>query len=171
MAVMEKVKLPSPVSALLNWSRKYSLWCMQFGLACCGIEMGAAFASKFDVIRFGVIPFPASPRQADLLVVDGPPADLVPAVQAVAEEGHDGGEQLGVARGGVGTADEPATVGRRGDGAGPLVARTAQQGGLDLGGALAALGDEAAEVVLHLDDAVAHLLAHVAKALLERDRP
>ncbi|HET7481961.1 MAG TPA: NADH-quinone oxidoreductase subunit B family protein [Actinomycetota bacterium] len=76
---MEKVKLPGPVSALLNWSRKYSLWCMQFGLACCGIEMGAAFASKFDVIRFGVIPFPASPRQADLLVVAGTLTDKMAA--------------------------------------------------------------------------------------------
>jgi NADH-quinone oxidoreductase subunit B len=79
MAVMERVKLPSPVSFLLNWSRKYSLWCMQFGLACCGIEMGAAFASKFDVIRFGVIPFPASPRQADLLVVAGTLTDKMAA--------------------------------------------------------------------------------------------
>jgi len=79
MAVMEKVKLPSPVSALLNWSRKYSLWCMQFGLACCGIEMGAAFASKFDIIRFGVIPFPASPRQADLLIVAGTLTDKMAA--------------------------------------------------------------------------------------------
>ena len=79
MAVMEKVKLPNPVSALLNWSRKYSLWCMQFGLACCGIEMGAAFASKFDVIRFGVMPFPASPRQADLLVVAGTVTDKMAA--------------------------------------------------------------------------------------------
>ena len=79
MAVIEKVKLPSPVSALLNWSRKYSLWCLQFGLACGGIEMGAAFASKFDVIRFGVIPFPASPRQADLLVVAGTVTDKMAA--------------------------------------------------------------------------------------------
>ncbi|MEA2485900.1 MAG: NADH-quinone oxidoreductase subunit [Actinomycetota bacterium] len=79
MAVMEKVKLPGPVTALLNWSRKYSLWTMQFGLACCGIEMGAAFASKFDVIRFGVIPFPASPRQADLLVVAGTVTDKMAA--------------------------------------------------------------------------------------------
>jgi NADH-quinone oxidoreductase subunit B len=79
MAVIEKVKLPAPISNLLNWSRKYSLWCMQFGLACCGIEMGAAFASKFDVIRFGVIPFPASPRQADLLVVAGTLTDKMAA--------------------------------------------------------------------------------------------
>ena len=79
MAVIEKVKLPGPVSALLNWSRKYSLWMMQFGLACCAIEMGAAIASKFDVIRFGVIPFPASPRQADLLVIAGTVTDKMAA--------------------------------------------------------------------------------------------
>ena len=76
---MEKVKLPGPASWVLNWSRKYSLWCMQFGLACCGIEMGAAFATKFDIIRFGVIPFPASPRQADLLVVAGTVTDKMAA--------------------------------------------------------------------------------------------
>ena len=79
MAVIEKVKLPKPVSWLLNWSRKYSLWMMQFGLACCGIEMGATIASKFDIIRFGVIPFPASPRQADLLVVAGTVTDKMAA--------------------------------------------------------------------------------------------
>ena len=79
MAVMEKVPLPGPISWVLNWSRKYSLWCMQFGLACCGIEMGAAFATKFDIIRFGVIPFPASPRQADLMVVAGTVTDKMAA--------------------------------------------------------------------------------------------
>lgn len=53
MAVIEKVKLPGPpLPGCLNRSRKYSLWMMQFGLVCCGIEMGAAIASKFDIIRF-----------------------------------------------------------------------------------------------------------------------
>src|SRR5687768_16187190 len=79
MAVIEKVKLPGPAAWLLNWSRKYSLWMMQFGLACCGIEMGAAIGSKFDIIRFGVIPFPASPRQSDLLVVAGTVTDKMAA--------------------------------------------------------------------------------------------
>lgn len=79
MAVVEKVKLPGPVSWLLNWSRKYSMWLMQFGLACCAIEMGASIASKFDIIRFGVIPFPASPRQADLMVVAGTVTDKMAA--------------------------------------------------------------------------------------------
>jgi NADH-quinone oxidoreductase subunit B len=79
MAALTKVRLPKPVSWALNWSRKYSLWMMQFGLACCGIEMGATIGSKFDIIRFGVIPFPASPRQADLLVVAGTVTDKMAA--------------------------------------------------------------------------------------------
>ena len=42
------------------------MWVYQWGLACCAIEMGAAFGSpRYDVMRLGVIPFPASPRQAD----------------------------------------------------------------------------------------------------------
>ena len=54
-----------PLTALLNYSRKYSLWCYQWGLACCALEMGAAFGSpRYDVMRLGVIPFPSSPRQA-----------------------------------------------------------------------------------------------------------
>ncbi len=45
------------------------MWVYQWGLACCAIEMGAAFASpRYDVMRLGVIPLPASPRQADLVV-------------------------------------------------------------------------------------------------------
>jgi NADH-quinone oxidoreductase subunit B len=79
MAVIEKVKLPGTINFLLNWSRKYSLWMLQFGLACCGIEMGAAIGSKFDIIRFGVIPFPASPRQSDLMVVAGTVTDKMAA--------------------------------------------------------------------------------------------
>ena len=70
MGLVENGKLPGPLTKLLNISRKYSLWVYQWGLACCAIEMGAAFASpRYDVMRLGVIPFPASPRQADLVVI------------------------------------------------------------------------------------------------------
>ena len=53
----------------------------QWGLACCAIEMGAAFGSpRYDVMRLGVIPLPASPRQADLVVVSGTVTDkMAPA--------------------------------------------------------------------------------------------
>jgi NADH-quinone oxidoreductase subunit B len=55
---------------LINWSRKNSIWFMQFGLACCAIEMMATGASRFDTERFGIMPR-GSPRQADLMIVAG----------------------------------------------------------------------------------------------------
>ena len=58
------------VDNLLNWARLSSLWQMQFGLACCAIEMMAASASHYDMMRFGVIPR-ATPRQCDLMIVSG----------------------------------------------------------------------------------------------------
>jgi NADH-quinone oxidoreductase subunit B len=58
------------VEGALNWGRAASLWPLTFGLACCAIEMMAAFASRFDLDRIGVIPR-ATPRQADLMIVAG----------------------------------------------------------------------------------------------------
>ena len=77
-----------PVTWLLNYSRKYSLWMFQWGLACCAIEMGAALASpRYDMMRLGVIPFPASPRQADLVVISGTVTDkMAPAIKRLYEQ-------------------------------------------------------------------------------------
>lgn len=58
------------VEGVLNWARLCSLWQMSFGLACCAIEMMAASASHFDIMRFGVLPRP-SPRQCDVMIVAG----------------------------------------------------------------------------------------------------
>jgi len=56
---------------LYNWGRSNSVWPLQFGLACCAIEMIAASMSRFDIARFGSEVFRPSPRQADLMIVSG----------------------------------------------------------------------------------------------------
>ncbi|HEX3542031.1 MAG TPA: NADH-quinone oxidoreductase subunit B family protein [Acidimicrobiales bacterium] len=80
--------MPKPLSALLNTARSYSLWVYQWGLACCAIEMGAAFGSpRYDVMRLGVIPFPASARQADLVVISGTVTDkMAPPIRRLYEQ-------------------------------------------------------------------------------------
>ncbi|MBE9004126.1 NADH-quinone oxidoreductase subunit NuoB [Fortiea sp. LEGE XX443] len=55
---------------LYNWAKMSSLYPMMFGTACCFMEFMAAYASRFDMERFGMIPR-ASPRQADLLITAG----------------------------------------------------------------------------------------------------
>jgi NADH-quinone oxidoreductase subunit B len=56
---------------LFNWGRRSSLWWLQFGLACCAIEMIAASMARFDLAeRYGML-YRASPRQADLMFVAG----------------------------------------------------------------------------------------------------
>ena len=56
---------------LYNWGRSNSVWPLQFGLACCAIEMIAASMARFDLARFGAEVFRPSPRQADLMIVAG----------------------------------------------------------------------------------------------------
>jgi NADH-quinone oxidoreductase subunit B len=63
--------ITTTVDALVNWARKFSLWPLTFGLACCAIEMMAAGASRFDLDRFGAGVFRATPRQSDLLIISG----------------------------------------------------------------------------------------------------
>jgi len=63
--------LVTSIDYVLNWGRRSSLWPMNFGLACCAFEMIATAASRFDIARFGMEIFRASPRQADLMIVAG----------------------------------------------------------------------------------------------------
>jgi len=69
-------KLPSgilltSVEKLAGCMRKSSLWPATFGLACCAIEMMAVGTPRYDLARFGMEVFRASPRQADLMIVAG----------------------------------------------------------------------------------------------------
>jgi NADH-quinone oxidoreductase subunit B len=63
--------LTSTVDKFFNWARKSSLWPMQFGLACCAIEMMAVLDPRHDMARFGAEVFRATPRQSDLMIVSG----------------------------------------------------------------------------------------------------
>ena len=63
--------LLTSVEKLVNWTRKSSLWPATFGLACCAIEMMTTVGPKYDLARFGMEVFRASPRQADLMIVAG----------------------------------------------------------------------------------------------------
>jgi NADH-quinone oxidoreductase subunit B len=76
-----------PVKFILNWGRRYSRWLLNFGLACCGIELIAGAMSKHDLIRFGVIPVAHGPREADLLIVAGTVTDkMAPVLRRVYEQ-------------------------------------------------------------------------------------
>jgi NADH-quinone oxidoreductase subunit B len=59
------------VEEIVKWARQNSVWPATFGLACCAIEMMATGAAHFDIARFGMEVFRASPRQADLMIVAG----------------------------------------------------------------------------------------------------
>src|SRR5947209_2324772 len=61
--------LTARLDSLINWARKSSLWPATFGLACCAIEMMNATSSRNDLARFGSEVFRASPRQADVMML------------------------------------------------------------------------------------------------------
>ena len=59
------------LDAAINWMRSNSLWPMPMGLACCGIELMATGASRFDISRIGMEVMRFSPRQSDVMIVAG----------------------------------------------------------------------------------------------------
>ena len=75
------------VETLLNWARKSSVFPLAFGLACCAFEMMATAMSRFDISRFGMEVFRASPRQADLMIVAGTVTwKMAPAIERIYEQ-------------------------------------------------------------------------------------
>ena len=72
---------------LIALARKSSLWPLTFGLACCAFEMMAAAMGRFDIARFGMEVFRASPRQADLMIVAGTVTwKMAPAIRRIYDQ-------------------------------------------------------------------------------------
>ena len=63
--------LTGRIEDVVKWSRSRSSWGATFGLACCAIEMMATGTAHYDLARFGMEVFRASPRQADIMIVAG----------------------------------------------------------------------------------------------------
>ena len=79
--------LLASVEDLAATFRKGSMWPVTFGLACCAIEMMASATSRFDISRFGMEVFRASPRRADLMVVGGRVSQkMAPGVRQVYDQ-------------------------------------------------------------------------------------
>jgi NADH-quinone oxidoreductase subunit B len=63
--------MTTKIDALINWSRKNSLWPMPMGISCCAIEMMATASPRFDISRFGSEVMRFTPRQCDVIIVAG----------------------------------------------------------------------------------------------------
>jgi NADH-quinone oxidoreductase subunit B len=63
--------LTAKLEDIVQWARARSTWGVTFGLACCAIEMIGTGASHYDLARFGMEVFRASPRQSDIMIVAG----------------------------------------------------------------------------------------------------
>jgi NADH-quinone oxidoreductase subunit B len=72
------------LSHVASWVRRNSLWPMPFATACCGIELMATGASRYDIARFGAEAMRFTPRQCDLLICAGRvPIKLLPVLQRI----------------------------------------------------------------------------------------
>jgi len=90
MGIEEKLPagfLLSTVESLAGYMRKSSMWPATFGLACCAIEMMAVGTPDYDIARFGMERFSATPRQADLMIVAGRVSQkMAPVVRQVYDQ-------------------------------------------------------------------------------------
>ena len=59
--------ISTTLNDLSNWSRLSSLWPLLYGTSCCFIEFASLIGSRFDFVRYGLVPR-SSPWQADLIL-------------------------------------------------------------------------------------------------------
>src|SRR6266567_2021548 len=75
------------VSEIANWGRKYSLYPLPFGTACCAIEYMSVVSAHYDVARFGAEVVRFSPRQSDLMMVMGTITDkMAPVMKRIYDQ-------------------------------------------------------------------------------------
>ena len=90
MGIEEKLPagfLLTSIESLAGYMRKTSMWPATFGLACCAIEMMAVGTPDYDIARFGMERFAATPRQADLMIVAGRVSQkMAPVVRQVYDQ-------------------------------------------------------------------------------------
>ncbi len=72
---------------VVDWSRINSLWPMQFGLACCAIELMSFGSASTDAERKGYLLFRATPRQCDVMLVAGwVTKSMIPEIKRLYEQ-------------------------------------------------------------------------------------
>ncbi len=72
---------------MVNWSHTNSLWPLQFGLACCAMELMDFGASRIDAERKGYLLFRGTPRQCDVMIVAGwVTKSMVPRIKRLYEQ-------------------------------------------------------------------------------------
>ncbi|MDQ2756122.1 MAG: NADH-quinone oxidoreductase subunit B [Actinomycetota bacterium] len=90
MGIEEKLPagfMLTSIENLAGYMRKTSMWPATFGLACCAIEMMAVGTPDYDIARFGMERFAATPRQADLMIVAGRVSQkMAPVVRQVYDQ-------------------------------------------------------------------------------------
>jgi NADH-quinone oxidoreductase subunit B len=79
--------ITTTLDTMIKWARSNSLWPLPFGTACCAIEFMSSVSSHYDLSRFGYEVVRFSPRQADLMIVEGTIVDkMAPVLRKIYDQ-------------------------------------------------------------------------------------